>query len=179
MRKQQHETHNHTTTFFAIIIYIFASPFVSLDFLTAILKDTLCEKREGEREREMSSGKVTQWKTVTKTEIVDGKRKVTTIRTRTTTKTQRSDGITIAGKPRNVYKQNDHSIFAQFSGKKKKTKKKNKKTFKERQEEKLAASNEKLKQRKEEERQREEREASERQLAAKERQRRKLEELLQ
>ena len=93
----------------------------------------------------MSSEKVTQWKTVTKTEIVDAKRKVTTIRTRTTTKTQRSDGITIAGKPRNVYKQNDHSIFAQFSGKtKKKTKKKSKKTFKERQEEKLAASNEKL-----------------------------------
>ena len=122
----------------------------------------------------MSSGKVTQWKTVTKTEIVDGKRKTTIVRTRKTTHTKRSDGITIAGKPRNVYKQNDHSIFAQFSGKsKKKTKKKNKKTFKERQEEKLAASNEKLKQRKEEERQREE---SERQLAAKERQRRKLEE---
>ena len=136
-----------------------------------------------------SEGKVTQWKTVTKTEIVDGQRKITTIRTRTTTKTNRSDGITIAGKPRRVYKQNDHSIFAQFSGKSKKNtkkKKKSTKTFKERQEEKLAASNAKLKQRKEEreasklqlaakERQREEQEASERQLAAKERQRRKLE----
>ena len=98
---------------------------------------------------------------MTKTEIVDGKRKVTTVRTRTTTKVKRVDGIghvevSTFDDSQRRFKQKDHGIFSQYSGMEKQTKaskkKKKTKTFKERQQEKLAASNEKMEQRKEEKR---------------------------
>ena len=121
-----HTTHTHTHHYL-LLRPVTVRIAVKIREKTQRPRDHRCQdtKEERERESKMSSeGKVTQWKTVTKTEIVDGQRKITTIRTRTTTKTNRSDGITIAGKPRRVYKQNDHSIFAQFSGKSKKNTKK-------------------------------------------------------
>lgn len=86
---------------------------------------------------------------------------MTTVRTRTTTKVKRVDGIghveaSTFDDSQRRFKQKDHGIFSQYSGMEKQTKaskkKKKTKTFKERQQEKLAASNEKMEQRKEEKR---------------------------